>query len=227
MANTNETEHFKTDVLIIGAGLRAAIEAAKAEVSVLIASRAPVGRGGLTATANGGYHAAMWPGDSPVIHAEDMIDAGSNLNDRNLVRTLTEESPARGKYLGEIGASPYKRKIQVGLGALFCMGDYAYIERDKQGLSKALEELDKLEADLTDLSAGEVQQYNLNLCAALDVRSLVKTGKVVCMAALNREETRGFHYRSDFPAEKEKAEHTAIWIENGSLKAGTRPVQMS
>ena len=69
-------ENFKIDVLVIGAGgagLRAAIEAARSGVSVMIAGRAPVGRGGLTATANGGYHAAMWPGDSPDIHARDMI----------------------------------------------------------------------------------------------------------------------------------------------------------
>ena len=107
MANTT-VENFKTDVLIIGAGgagLRAAIEAAKSGVSVIIASRAPIGRGGLTATANGGYHAAMLPGDSPALHAEDLTREGRYLNDRNLVKVLTEESAARAKELESFGVA--------------------------------------------------------------------------------------------------------------------------
>ena len=54
-------ERQKTDVLIIGAGgagSRAAVEAARLGKEVTLACRAPLGQGGLTPTANGGYHAA-------------------------------------------------------------------------------------------------------------------------------------------------------------------------
>jgi succinate dehydrogenase/fumarate reductase flavoprotein subunit len=106
------------------------------------------------------------------------------------------------------------------------MGQYAYIKRDKNGLTKALEELDKLEKELSDLYAGGIMQYNLNLVSALDLHSMVKMGKIVCMAALTREESRGFHYRGDFPKQKETAEHTVVRMKNGALSAGTKPVRM-
>jgi len=106
------------------------------------------------------------------------------------------------------------------------MGQYAFVERDKKGLTKALEELNKLEKELGDISAGSIMQYNLNLVAALDLRSMVTISKIVCMAALAREESRGFHYRSDFPKEKETAEHTVIRMNKGVLSSGTKPVQM-
>ena len=67
-------------------------------------------------------------------------------------------------------------------------------------------------------------QYNLDLVAALDLHSLLKMSKVVCMASLTREESRGFHYRKDFPKRKETAEHVAVRINNGALSAGTKPV---
>jgi succinate dehydrogenase/fumarate reductase flavoprotein subunit len=106
------------------------------------------------------------------------------------------------------------------------MGQYAYIKRDKNGLTKALEELDRLEKDLGDLCAGDIMQYNLNLVSALDLHSMVKMGKIVCTAALTREESRGFHYRGDFPNQKETVEHTVVRMKNGALSAGTKPVRM-
>ena len=99
---------IETDVLIIGAGgagARAALEAAQTARNVTLVSRSPLGKGGLTPTANGGYHAAVWPGDSPAIHAEDLITMGCNLNDRNLVDVLTREALEQAQILEKLGAA--------------------------------------------------------------------------------------------------------------------------
>jgi fumarate reductase (CoM/CoB) subunit A len=96
-----------SDVLVIGAGgagARAALGAALAGATVTFVSRSPLGRGGLTPCGNGGYHAAMWPGDSPEIHAEDLISMGSYLNDPDLVYTMTSEAAMRAKELAAFGA---------------------------------------------------------------------------------------------------------------------------
>ena len=87
-----------------GAGARAAVEAAQMGKQVTLVCRSPLGRGGLTPTANGGYHAAVVPGDSPTIHAEELVSVGCGLNDRNLVRVLTEESLQEARFLEERGA---------------------------------------------------------------------------------------------------------------------------
>jgi len=101
------TDTNKSDVLVIGAGgagARAALAAAMAGATVTLVSRSPLGRGGLTPSGNGGYHAAMWPGDSPEIHAEDLISMGCYLNDPDLVYTMTSEAVMRAKELAEFGA---------------------------------------------------------------------------------------------------------------------------
>lgn len=98
---------IKMDVLIIGTGgarARAAVEAARTGRQVVLVCRSPLGKGGLTPTANGGYHAAVSPGDSPEIHAEDLIAMGRNLNDRNLVYVHTQEALEQAKRLEEFGA---------------------------------------------------------------------------------------------------------------------------
>jgi len=100
-------ERIQTDILIIGAGgagARAAVEAALMDKQVTLVCRSPLGKGGLTPTGNGGYHAAVWPGDSPQVHAEDLIAMGCNLNDRNLVQALTENAEAQARTLEMLGA---------------------------------------------------------------------------------------------------------------------------
>jgi len=101
------TKVLETDVLIIGAGgagARAAVEAAQTGKQVVLVCRSPLGKGGLTPTANGGYHAAVCPGDSPEIHAEDLISMGCNLNDRPLVHALTLEALEQAQLLEKFGA---------------------------------------------------------------------------------------------------------------------------
>lgn len=102
-----KVEFINAELLVIGAGgagARAALEAAIAGVQVALVCRSPLGKGGLTATANGGYHAAVWPGDSPATHANDLTVAGRYLNDQNLVRILTEEAAQQARRLEELGA---------------------------------------------------------------------------------------------------------------------------
>ncbi len=102
-----DLEQIRTDILIIGgggAGARAAIEAAQTGKQVVLVCRSPLGRGGLTPTANGGYHAAILSGDSPETHAKDLITMGCKLNDRNLVRALTQEALEQAHILEKLGA---------------------------------------------------------------------------------------------------------------------------
>src|SRR4051812_48395573 len=91
--------HVETDVLIIGsggAGMYAAIEAARAGCSVLLADRSLIGRGGATvmaqmtvAVALGSETPAHWS-----FHYNDTLEAGRGLCDERLARLLCKEGPA-------------------------------------------------------------------------------------------------------------------------------------
>ncbi|MFY9749612.1 MAG: FAD-binding protein, partial [Methanoregula sp.] len=84
-------------VLVIGsggAGVRAAIEAARYGETVLV-SKTIAGKGGCTPMAEGGYNAVLRQEDSCEIHYEDTLRGGAFLNEPDLVRILVKESPQR------------------------------------------------------------------------------------------------------------------------------------
>jgi succinate dehydrogenase/fumarate reductase flavoprotein subunit len=105
-------EARQTDLLVIGggaAGIRAAIAAAERGRSVVLVSKGPLARTGITPVAGEGVEAAVNPGDSPALHYADTVTAGRGLADENLVRALADDSIARVHDLVSYGAK-FKRK---------------------------------------------------------------------------------------------------------------------
>ncbi len=102
-------ETVETDVLVIGnggAGLRAAVEAHRADVRTLVVARTILGKAHTT-MAEGGYNAALGnrdPTDSIDSHFQDTVVEGAFLNDQRLVRMLVDEAPDRIYDLEEFGA---------------------------------------------------------------------------------------------------------------------------
>ena len=93
-----EPLHFSTDVLVIGAGgagMYAAIEAARAGCNVLLADRSLIGRGGATVMAMMTVAVALGEEtpDDPAFHLHDTLVAGRGLCDEALSRLLCEEGP--------------------------------------------------------------------------------------------------------------------------------------
>jgi succinate dehydrogenase/fumarate reductase flavoprotein subunit len=93
----------RADVVVVGGGgaaSRAAVSAAQAGANVLVLAKAPVGRGGSTvhgaseimSMGASGYGSAA---DSPAIHYEDTMRPAGGFVDRDLVRVLAEDAPAR------------------------------------------------------------------------------------------------------------------------------------
>jgi len=105
-----ERETYQTDVLVIGsggAGCRAAIEAKKYGLDVIIVSKGLSFKSGCTTLAEGGYNAAFAyvdVADSTQVHLEDTLKGGGYLNDPELARILVEEAPGRLTELESYGA---------------------------------------------------------------------------------------------------------------------------
>jgi fumarate reductase (CoM/CoB) subunit A len=105
-------ETRQADLLVIGggaAGIRAAIAAAERGRSVVLVSKGPLARTGITPVAGEGVEAAVNPGDSPALHYADTVSAGRGLADENLVQALAHDSIARVHDLVSYGAK-FKRK---------------------------------------------------------------------------------------------------------------------
>lgn len=93
-------KHLETDVLVIGAGgagMYAALEAARGGASVLLADRSLIGRGGATVMAQMTVAAAL--GEQTPDHWEhhlaDTLAAGRGLCDERLAALLCEDGPDR------------------------------------------------------------------------------------------------------------------------------------
>src|SRR6202167_541515 len=89
---------LETDVLVIGAGgagMYAALEAARAGVNVILADRSLIGRGGATVMAQMTVAAALGEEtpDHWQHHLHDTLAAGRGLCDENLAQLLCEDAP--------------------------------------------------------------------------------------------------------------------------------------
>jgi len=71
--------------------------------------------------------------------------------------------------------------------------------------------------------------FNLTWHDWLNLESQVAVSKVIAAAALKRENSRGAHYRSDFPGEGDLATSTFTVARqrDGALDIGAEPVQFT
>src|SRR5215831_15932032 len=105
-ATRAEPMHVETDVLIIGsggAGMYAAIEAARAGCSAFLVERSLIGRGGATVMAQMTVAVGWQTPDHWSFHYNDTLEAGRGLCDERLARLLCEDGPARIREMDDWG----------------------------------------------------------------------------------------------------------------------------
>ena len=89
------------------------------------------------------------------------------------------------------------------------MWDDVGVMRDAAGLKRAIASLGAIETELLDTGlADNDRAFNLSWHDWLNLRSLTETSRVIALAALKRENSRGAHFRTDFPEPGELATST-------------------
>lgn len=91
------------------------------------------------------------------------------------------------------GGSADGAKIQERIQKV--MSEKVGLIKNKEGLSAAFQEMTKLESMLGDLPVTD----NNQLISLYKFENMITTGKLQIFASLLRTESRGVHYRSDFP----------------------------
>ena len=79
------------------------------------------------------------------------------------------------------------------------MWEKVAIVRDEKTLNEALKELLEMQKELENLDVKDKKQYNADLMTALEVINMVEICILVVKSAIIRRESRGAHFRSDFP----------------------------
>jgi len=113
---------------------------------------------------------------------------------------------------------------------LHTMWDDVGVIRDAVGLKRGLDKLHGIEAELlaTGVRDGD-RAFNLTWHDWLNLRSLVEVSMVIATAALRRENSRGAHFREDFPGEGDlgASTFTVARQRDGKLDLADRPVRFT
>jgi succinate dehydrogenase/fumarate reductase flavoprotein subunit len=80
------------------------------------------------------------------------------------------------------------------------MWKYLGINRDSRGIQKAVAEIERMKLeDLPRVVAPSIRKFNVSWVEALEFSNMLDICALVAQSALMREETRGHHFRIDFP----------------------------
>ena len=110
--------------------------------------------------------------------------------------TAVEEEKVRIESLmkeGSINPIEMKKEIQQ------LMWEKVSIVRNEQNLKSALERLLEMKEELKDLDVDDRTQFNESLLTALEVINMVEICILIVKSAILRRESRGAHFREDFP----------------------------
>jgi succinate dehydrogenase / fumarate reductase flavoprotein subunit/fumarate reductase flavoprotein subunit len=102
------------------------------------------------------------------------------------------------------------------------------VARNAADLKAALAEIDSLAAALDQVKVTGGVAYNMMYSTALDLRSMIDVSRLVATSASLRDETRGAHFRQDFPEQRDDYGLFNIFLQraaNGALEAHKKPVQ--
>lgn len=104
------------------------------------------------------------------------------------------------------------------------------LRREGKRLKEAIEALEALRRDdLARLSVVDIEEYNFELLDALEAVAMVDVAEMVARAALKREESRGAHFREDYP-ELDKSslpKHTVLTMGEGGISLGSETVNIT
>jgi succinate dehydrogenase / fumarate reductase flavoprotein subunit len=103
------------------------------------------------------------------------------------------------------------------------MQEQVGIVRQEREMLQALEHIEELKTRAARVGVQGHREYNPGWHTAVDLNNLLIVSEIVTKAALERKESRGAHFRDDFPAKDEKFSSFNIVIRKGP--AGEMQVQ--
>ena len=95
------------------------------------------------------------------------------------------------------------------------------IVRNENDLNEALKELLEMEKQIKNMNVNNIKQYNDDLIKALEVINMIEICKLIVKSAILRRESRGAHFRSDFP-ENDDSWKKSIVINKNKIKFEAR-----
>jgi succinate dehydrogenase / fumarate reductase flavoprotein subunit len=121
------------------------------------------------------------------------------------------------------GEGPYQ--VQNDLQEM--MQSLVGIVRREEEMVRALDELGKLWERSRNVAVRGHREYNPGWHTAIDLKHLLTVSEAITLSALERKESRGGHFRDDFPNKNAPDGKMSVVIRkaaDGSMQAGREPI---
>ena len=151
--------------------------------------------------------------------------AASAIDDSQVESAVREslEPFDRAATQGRDGEGPYK--VQSDLQEM--MQNLVGIVRREDEMARALDELSNLEKRSESVVVHGHREYNPGWHTAIDLKHLLTVSEAVTRSALERKESRGGHFRDDFPNKAASDGKTNVAIrkcQDGSMQVQREPI---
>jgi len=138
-----------------------------------------------------------------------------------------EESRIFSRLLGRAGA---ESPAQIRRELRTLMDKHAGVYRDGKLMQEGLDRIRELKLRAQQISIEDKSRiYNTNLVQALETENMLELAEVLLTAGLRREESRGAHSRTDFPARDDQhfLAHTMMYWTGAAPEIKYKPVTIS
>jgi succinate dehydrogenase / fumarate reductase flavoprotein subunit len=150
-----------------------------------------------------------------VSHAAVSADVLKSLEEK-ITRLLND--PAREKI------DPLRKKMQS------VMTDYGSVFRNEDGIKKGIGEIQNLKVRYKEIGvANKGKIFNYELMEAIELGHQLDLSEVILFSALHRRESRGAHYREDFPSRADRyfLKHTLVFQAPNEPEVRYKPVKIT
>jgi succinate dehydrogenase flavoprotein subunit len=131
---------------------------------------------------------------------------------------LEDEERRIAEIVGRDGSGRRVSEIKAELGET--MDKYVAVFRDEDGLRTALEIVHRLKEEAQDVAIDDKGSvFNQDVLGALELQFMVDNAEAIVISAIERKESRGAQYRTDFPERNDED-----WLKHINVSAnGSEP----
>ncbi len=168
--------------------------------------------------ARAGRFASRWAAFNPLVE----VDAASLEEEEARVAVKIVGQGAAGTKKGESAICFMRERLRAA------MQKHAGVRRDQAGLSLLAQDVRAIKKELADKQVPAVKTFNQALVDLLQLETMCEVATLVANSALLRTESRGHHFRADFPSQDDTQwlRHTCVRLEGEAPKAETKPVRL-
>ncbi|MGC8992443.1 MAG: succinate dehydrogenase/fumarate reductase flavoprotein subunit [Thermoplasmata archaeon] len=166
-------------------------------------------------------------GDITGVSAAKYVQKVSNIPELNMQRVKEEEN--------RIFKEPFKERGSESVASLRkelqnTMQEKVGIFRNEKDLTDALQKVKELQKRFENVYVEDKNMfYNMNLVTYLELSNLLEVAEVVILGAIARKESRGAHYRTDYPKRDDVnwMKHTIAIKRDGKIELSYIPVRVT